>query len=507
MTLGPIEELLGPDDRTDNPFHTLGRAPELVGYVANQDTYGFVGSSLDNLQPLPQPVLTRGQTGRFDSCGAWLNSTWRDGNIVRGWYHAETECNYPVMRKSVAYAESFDGGRTFSKPNYPNNQAITAPARYSDPVAGSEGDQHVIWVGDYYYMYFVAARDFQVRLARSRVSDGGRAGAWFKYYNGKFDQPGVGGESSPIAPDLLTRSWVSYNTALKLFIGFSYYDRGYGLAVSPDGVRWRRATDLVLPFGRQFGSPDLSAGRVADYVSLISTDGNSAEQGLDCYLYYMVVRSGEPINGHRYLVRQLLRLEPLYKAPDQRPSTDNPRRFSETGKTLGGRFRQYWEQHGGLVQQGYPISDEFEEVSDLNGQRYRVQYFERAVFEYHTQNQPPNDVLLSQLGSFRYRERYPAGADGQRVSSDNPRRFSETGKTLGGKFREYWERNGGLAQQGYPISDEFEEISPVDGKLYTVQYFERAAFEYHPENAGSQYEVLLSQLGRFRYREKYPTAP
>src|SRR5206468_3983407 len=54
---------------------------------------------------------------------------------------------------------------------------------------------------------------------------------------------------------------------------------------------------------------------------------------------------------------------------------------------------------------------------------------------------------------------------------------------------------GGLAQQGYPLSDEFTEISPQDGKPYTVQYFERAVFEYHPENKDTPYEVLLSQLG------------
>jgi len=35
-----------------------------------------------------------------------------------------------------------------------------------------------------------------------------------------------------------------------------------------------------------------------------------------------------------------------------------------------------------------------------------------------------------------------------------------------------------------------------------VQYFERAVFEYHPENKGTPYEVLLSQLGTFRYRTK-----
>jgi hypothetical protein len=34
-----------------------------------------------------------------------------------------------------------------------------------------------------------------------------------------------------------------------------------------------------------------------------------------------------------------------------------------------------------------------------------------------------------------------------------------------------------------------------DGNVYTVQYFERARFEYHPENA-PPYDVLLGQFGR-----------
>lgn len=83
--------------------------------------------------------------------------------------------------------------------------------------------------------------------------------------------------------------------------------------------------------------------------------------------------------------------------------------FSETGHTVKARFLAYWNQHGGLAQFGYPLSDEFNEVSDLNGKPYTVQYFERAIFEYHPENQPPYDVLLSQLGTYRLHEKYPNG--------------------------------------------------------------------------------------------------
>ena len=178
------------------------------------------------------------------------------------------------------------------------------------------------------------------------------------------------------------------------------------------------------------------------------------------------------------------------------------RLFSETGKTVCGRFLDYWDENGGLSQQGFPISDELQEVSDTDGKLYGVQYFERAIFEYHPENKPPYDVLLSLLGAFEYNRRYGdiVGID-QKASSDNPLYFNETGKTLGGVFRDYWMKNGGLRQQGYPISDEFLEANRLDGKIYKVQYFERAVFEWHPENE-PPFDVLLSHLGRFRYDRK-----
>ena len=114
-------------------------------------------------------------------------------------------------------------------------------------------------------------------------------------------------------------------------------------------------------------------------------------------------------------------------------------------------------------------------------------------------------MLLSQLGTFRYKQKYPDGAPGQAANTAaGSVLFPETGKRLGGMFLDYWQSHGGLAQQGYPISDEFTEVSDLDGKPYTVQYFERAVFERHPENAGTPYDVLLSQLGTFGYKARYP---
>src|SRR5438477_4432351 len=89
------------------------------------------------------------------------------------------------------------------------------------------------------------------------------------------------------------------------------------------------------------------------------------------------------------------------------------RSFPETGKAVCGRFLEYWSAHGGLAQQGFPISQTRSETSGADGKVYMVQYFERAVFELHPENPQPNDVLLSLLGVFRYRQQYPGGAPNQ----------------------------------------------------------------------------------------------
>jgi hypothetical protein len=182
------------------------------------------------------------------------------------------------------------------------------------------------------------------------------------------------------------------------------------------------------------------------------------------------------------------------------------RTFPETGKMVSGKFLQYWNAHGGLAQQGYPISNTFLERSDTDGKVYTVQYFERAVFELHPENRAPYDVLLSLLGVFQYKQKYPRGAPGQQAPAAGSRLFPETGKRVAGLFLAYWNAHGGLAQQGYPISEEFQEKSDLDGKTYTVQYFQRAVFEYHREKQ-PPYDVLLSQLGTFRYRARYAAAP
>ena len=67
--------------------------------------------------------------------------------------------------------------------------------------------------------------------------------------------------------------------------------------------------------------------------------------------------------------------------------------------------------------------------------------------------------------------------------------FKETGRCMHGVFLGYWQANGGLAQFGFPVTDELTE----DGR--TVQYTERARFEWHSDLRDTSSEVLLSLFG------------
>ena len=96
------------------------------------------------------------------------------------------------------------------------------------------------------------------------------------------------------------------------------------------------------------------------------------------------------------------------------------RYFPETQHWVKGKFLKYWNEHGGLAQQGYPLTEEFQEKNKLNGQTYTVQYFERAVFELHPENQPPYDVLLSQLGNFELDSRYPNNSNPAALPQPGP---------------------------------------------------------------------------------------
>lgn len=81
--------------------------------------------------------------------------------------------------------------------------------------------------------------------------------------------------------------------------------------------------------------------------------------------------------------------------------------------------------------------------------------------------------------------------------------FPATGYALCEPFLSYWRTNGGLERFGYPITYAYPEV--VEGRVYTVQYFERRRMEIHPEFAGTPYEILLGLLGSEIAAQRLPS--
>jgi hypothetical protein len=176
----------------------------------------------------------------------------------------------------------------------------------------------------------------------------------------------------------------------------------------------------------------------------------------------------------------------------------------QTGFHLSDRtsFLRFWRENGGALIFGYPLSEEVVEDGRI------VQYFEQARFEYHPESDDPAArVQISLLGRELAQGRsFPPGApvEGELF-------FPETGHSLSGKFKDFWVKRGGLPIFGYPLSEPLDEVNPADGLTYRVQYFERARFEYYPDELAPFYrqeeralgirlaalhEIRLSDLGR-----------
>ncbi|MEN9934414.1 MAG: hypothetical protein RLZZ387_993 [Chloroflexota bacterium] len=170
------------------------------------------------------------------------------------------------------------------------------------------------------------------------------------------------------------------------------------------------------------------------------------------------------------------------------------RYFGETGHYLRGAFRQFWERNGGVERFGFPITEEYRRSDGRI-----VQWFQRARLELASAN--PVVVELGQLGRDATGDRaFPQVPPFQ--TTTRARYFPETGHSLKGLFRQYWETRGGLQFFGYPISEEISEN--IGGQWLLVQYFERARFELRLYPSRVELGLLGDALAPAQLRDPWP---
>jgi hypothetical protein len=170
---------------------------------------------------------------------------------------------------------------------------------------------------------------------------------------------------------------------------------------------------------------------------------------------------------------------------------EDPKYFNETGHNLKGDFLKFYNSNpNAIFLYGYPITEEF-----ISRDGKKVQYFQRARFEYRPDLPEGQRVQTTPLG----REMYVSTGALNASNAFACRTYPQTGYAVCFAFLEFFDQYGGVAQFGYPISSfEYHE-----NKI--VQYFENARMEWQPWRAEGQ-RVVLSDLGRM-YFEKLGEDP
>lgn len=267
----------------------------------NNDRHIMYWSEFDNYRtsgafPFPEYQYTltsdksifggRRTVEKWDNGGSWLMSVFRkEGDQLLGFYHAEDHWGRAtnpqgIAWKSIARTTSNDNGLSWSD----GEQIITSPrTKPESPAWGGAGDNCVIWdsKNNRWLCYY---QEHWLMMAISYDGEG-KPGTWFKYYNGEFSQPGLGGESSAI-PELKSvpgaNPSVHYNDYLERFVmvWHSWVSTSIYISTSIDGVNWEEPRLLEANSG----------ARRAWYPTIIGESNTQA--GKITRLYYADIAAG-----------------------------------------------------------------------------------------------------------------------------------------------------------------------------------------------------------------------
>ncbi|HYM00435.1 MAG TPA: hypothetical protein VEZ90_15885 [Blastocatellia bacterium] len=213
------------------------------GFDAHGDTRVIDGSHPWDMGGPERTVLKPGKPGSIDSCGQWIQHVELAGNKLLAFVHDETQCRYQVgqTHKSMSLAVSTDYGLTWKD----EGQIITGTDAPTANNNTGEGDCTFVNGQDgYYYAYCGRPRDGAVIVARAPVSNPG-PGSWMKYFQGKWQQPGLGGEASSLGRGLGTSAARWTATGETLLLG--WVPGGMGLFFSTDQTALRQFPEPILP--------------------------------------------------------------------------------------------------------------------------------------------------------------------------------------------------------------------------------------------------------------------
>ena len=171
----------------------------------------------------------------------WIIGTYKIDSTgdIYGLMHLELideDGGYPC-RYRMGIGKSTDGGLNWIVQGTIITQYNEQKGEQSNNIQGSGV---VVKDGFMYTWYYDRSTDRLPATARCAMSDvlAGRTDKWFKYYNGSFSEPGLGGNFTPLNTGMVgSHSSVSYNTYLNKFVcAFGWLNQS--LVFSDDGITW-----------------------------------------------------------------------------------------------------------------------------------------------------------------------------------------------------------------------------------------------------------------------------
>ena len=301
--------------------------------VAGISTYLFEGDSIQSITNV-QEVLSPGDSGEFDNGYAGIGGVYyhTDGKMY-AFYHGEDQEDLPDFPNgihgfyaSVGLAISEDNGLTFTKAgpvitcqkdkyweSFPNQ-----PDRGSGaPCCIKSKD------GKYLYVYYGDAsrvdwRGVQIFMARADISSSPPLPEHFyKYYNGSFSQPGIGGLDSPVIT-VIDKNYASSGNPFVTYSGYldkyimlydvddwdarSDNEIGYSgnyIAYSEDGINWSNHTKLIDGLAAPI------VGKTMSWHPAIIWDDSNDQTGLFVYAYSSSWGLGSGLIPHFMVSREI----------------------------------------------------------------------------------------------------------------------------------------------------------------------------------------------------------
>lgn len=282
-----------------------------IGILRDEGKYSFFAAGeatpIRTLGTLDNPVAEGSQVQRVEglkntypyAAGGRVYKDPQTGTLLL-FYHAEIRTfppGYIPFFSELGLALSIDRGTSWHD--------LGPIVRPHTPVSSSYFQKGGTWdvgwgtyvlAGEYFYLYFADllqdGDDYarvNLAVARAEIADvidaavnQRQAWPWTKYYQGSWEEPGLGGRSSPLIEQgdgSFMPSDVVFNTCLKKYtaviLGEPFPNPDLYWSESSDGLKWDRLQKVVGDEGEQI------------YATLVGEGDDPSLTGKDFFVYYI----------------------------------------------------------------------------------------------------------------------------------------------------------------------------------------------------------------------------